>query len=140
MTQKTFADLNWELKQKKTRRERFLEEMAVAVPWKELEKLVKPVAPRAEPGELGGRPGYRVSVMLRIYFCQTWDNLSDDGMEDTLYDSESISSSPIKVFSLKLGPSWMQPLSMPLPQPRTSQSSEIQRCGIPRKETSSISG
>ena len=33
MTQKTFADLNWELKQKKTRREGFLEEMAVAVPW-----------------------------------------------------------------------------------------------------------
>ena len=75
MTQKTFAVLNWELKQKKTRRERFLEEMAVAVPWKELEKLVKPVAPRSEPGELGGRPGYRVAVMLRIYFCQTWYNL-----------------------------------------------------------------
>lgn len=90
MTQKTFADLNWELKQKKTRRERFLEEMAVAVPWKQLEKLVKPVAPQSEPGELGGRPGYRVAVMLRIYFCQTWYNLSDDGMEDTLYDSESV--------------------------------------------------
>jgi len=72
MTQKTFADLNWERKQKKTRRERFLEEMAVAVPLKELEKLVMPIAPRSEPGELGGRPGCRVAVMLRIYFCQTW--------------------------------------------------------------------
>ena len=90
MTQKTFADLNWELKQKKTRRERFLEEMTGAIPWKELEKIVSPLAPKSEPGEMGGRPGYRVSVMLRIYFCQTWYNLSDDGMEDTLYDSESV--------------------------------------------------
>ena len=28
--------------------------------------------------------------MRRIYLCQTWYNLSDDGMEDTLYDSESV--------------------------------------------------
>ena len=56
MTQKTFADLNWEQKDKKTRRERFLGEMELAVPWKELVKLIKPVAPRVEPGAEGGRP------------------------------------------------------------------------------------
>lgn len=90
MTQKTFADLNWEQKDKKTRRERFLGEMELAVPWKELVKLIKPVAPRVEPGAEGGRPAYPVEVMLRIYLCQTWYSLSDDGMEDTLYDSESV--------------------------------------------------
>ena len=87
MTQKTFADLNWEQKYKKTRRERFLGEMELAVPWKELVKLIVPVAPRSEPGPSGGRPAYPVEVMLRIYLCQTWYNLSDDGIEDTLYDS-----------------------------------------------------
>jgi len=28
--------------------------------------------------------------MLRIYFMQQWFNLSDPGMEDSLYDSESM--------------------------------------------------
>lgn len=90
MTQKSFADLSWEQKEKKTRRERFLGEMELVVPWKELVKLIVPVAPRVEPGPSGGRPAYPVEVMLRIYLCQTWYNLSDDGMEDTLYDSESV--------------------------------------------------
>ena len=36
MTQKSFADLSWEQKDKKTRRERFLGEMELVVPWKEL--------------------------------------------------------------------------------------------------------
>ena len=44
MTQKTFADLNWEQRYKKTRRERFLGEMELAVPWKELVKLIVPGA------------------------------------------------------------------------------------------------
>ena len=78
MTQKTFADLNWEQKYKKTRRERFLGEMELAVPWKELVKLIVPVAPRSEPGPSGGRPAYPVEVMLRIYLCQTWYNLPED--------------------------------------------------------------
>ena len=90
MTQKSFADLSWEQKDKKTRRERFLGEMELVVPWKELVKLIVPVAPRVEPGPSGGRPAYSVEVMLRIYLCQTWYNLSDDGMEDTLYDSTGV--------------------------------------------------
>ena len=40
MTQKSFADLSWEQKEKKTRRERFLGEMELVVPWKELVKLI----------------------------------------------------------------------------------------------------
>jgi hypothetical protein len=43
-----------------------------------------------EPGPSGGRPAYPVEVMLRIYLCQTWYNLSDDVMEDTLYDSTGV--------------------------------------------------
>lgn len=90
MSQRTFADLSWERKEKTTRRERFLAQMQEAIPWKELEALVRPVAPRTVPTEVGGRPGYPVSVMLRIYFCQSWYQLSDDGAEDALYDIESV--------------------------------------------------
>jgi IS5 family transposase len=64
MTQKTFPDLNWEQKDKKTRRERFLGEMELAVPWKELVKLVKPVAPGvAARGGVGS--DWRPRVLLR---------------------------------------------------------------------------
>jgi IS5 family transposase len=90
MSQKTFADIAWEGKERRTRREQFLSEMESVVPWKELEKLIHPVAPRAIPSEVGGRPAHPVSVMLRIYFCQNWYQLSDEGAEDTLYDSESV--------------------------------------------------
>ena len=31
-----------------------------------------------------------LSSMLRIYFMQQWFQLSDPGMEDTLYDSQSM--------------------------------------------------
>ena len=65
-------------------------DMERTVPWKELEEEVRPVAARVTPGAAGGRPAYPVNVMLRIYLCQTWYNLSDDGMEDTIYDSESV--------------------------------------------------
>lgn len=90
MRQRTFADLSWERKEKTTRRERFLGEMSEAIPWKELERLIEPVAPSVVPSEVGGRPAYPVSVMLRVYFCQSWYQLSDDGAEDALYDIESV--------------------------------------------------
>lgn len=90
MSQKTFADISWERKEKTTRRERFLAEMTLAVPWKELESLLRPVAPRVVPSDIGGRPAYSVSVMMRIYFCQSWYSLSDEAAEDALYDIESI--------------------------------------------------
>jgi len=88
--QKTFSDLAWEKKEKRTRRDVFLGEMDGVIPWRELERIVRPYAPRSTPGVAGGRPGHPVSVMLRVYFCQNWYQLSDEGVEDTLYDSESV--------------------------------------------------
>jgi hypothetical protein len=74
------------------RREKFLKEMEVAVPWQKLEELIEPHAPSETTSELGGRPAYPVSVMLRVYFCQSWYQLSDEAAEDSLNDSESIST------------------------------------------------
>ena len=90
MKQKSFCDLDWQNKSKTTKREKFLAEMQETVPWDKLEGLVRPVAPRVVPSDVGGRPAYPVSVMLRIYFCQSWYGLSDEAAEDSLYDIESL--------------------------------------------------
>src|SRR6266481_3093790 len=68
---------------RKTRRERFLEEMEQVVPWAELQALVEPHYPKGE----NGRPPVGLSIMLRVYFVQQWFNLSDPGAEDALYES-----------------------------------------------------
>jgi transposase, IS5 family len=71
---------------KKTRREKFLEEMERVLPWAELETLIKPHYPKTG----NGRPPVGLRVMLRIYFLQHWFNLSDPGAEEALYDSASL--------------------------------------------------
>ena len=71
---------------KKTRREKFLEEMDGVMPWPELESLIAPHYPK----EGNGRPPVGLSIMLRIYFLQHWFNLSDPGAEEALYDSPGL--------------------------------------------------
>jgi len=88
MKQKSFASLSYEKKKRVTRREKFLEEMERVVPWSSLLKLIEPVYPKA--GAKGGRPVMPLLTMLRIYFMQQWFGLSDPGMEDALYDIESL--------------------------------------------------
>ena len=86
MSQSTFADLEYEGKKRKTRRERFLERMEGLIPWEELEERIRPFYPKAGRGR---RP-YELSTMLRIHCVQLFYNLSDPGMEDMLYEVESV--------------------------------------------------
>jgi transposase, IS5 family len=86
MKQQSFASAAWEAKSKKTRREVFLEEMEQVVPWDELLKLIEPYYPKGEDG----RPPQGLERMLRIHLMQLWFNQSDPGMEDLLYESESV--------------------------------------------------
>ena len=81
MNQPTFADLDYESKKRKTRREKFLERMDGLIPWEELEERIRPFYPNAGRGR---RP-YELSAMLRIHCVQLFYNLSDPGMEDMLY-------------------------------------------------------
>jgi IS5 family transposase len=71
---------------KKTRREKFLEEMDRIVPWAKLESLIEPHYPK----QGNGRPPLGLSIMLRIYFLQHWFSLSDPGAEEALYDSAAL--------------------------------------------------
>jgi IS5 family transposase len=86
VSQPTFAALAFANKKKKTRREKFLEEMEQVVPWAKLRRVVEKHYPRAG----NGRPPMGLEKMLRIYFLQQWFNLSDPAMEDALYDIESL--------------------------------------------------
>jgi transposase, IS5 family len=86
MNQVTFASMAYLGKKKITRREKFLSEMERVIPWHRLERLIEPAYP-----DIGnGRQPMGLSRMLRIYLMQQWFQLSDPGMEDALYDSESM--------------------------------------------------
>ena len=86
MKQSSFSDLAYEHKKKTTRKERFLAEMDAILPW---DKLLKPILRKYPKAGQGRRP-IPAAVMLRIYFLQQWYGLSDPGMEDSLYDVESM--------------------------------------------------
>jgi transposase, IS5 family len=82
MKQISFATLAETGKKRKTKRERFLDEMEQVVPWARLIVLIEPHYPKAGKGR---RPR-GLETTLRIHFMQQWFNLSDPGMEDALYD------------------------------------------------------
>ena len=86
MRQMTFSSLGFEVHHKQTRRERFLSEMDVVVPWQRLCALIEPHYPSGQRG----RPPIGIERMLRIYFLQQWFNMSDPQAEDCLYDSEAM--------------------------------------------------
>ena len=86
MDQPTFAGLEYQGKKRKTRRELFLERMDGLIPWQKLEGRIRPVY--AKRGK--GRRPYPLPVMLRIHCVQLFYNLSDPGMEDLLYEAESV--------------------------------------------------
>ena len=86
MEQPSFADLEYQGKKRKTRRELFLERMDGLIPWRKLEERIRPCYPK--PGK--GRHPYPLSVMLRIHCVQLFYNLSDPGMEDLLYESDPV--------------------------------------------------
>lgn len=53
------------------------------MPWPRLVSAIQPCYPKAKRG----RPPIGLERMLRIYFLQQWYALSDEGLEDALYDS-----------------------------------------------------
>ena len=47
MEQTTFAELEYDLKKRRTRREKFLEKMDGLIPWERLEARIEPFHPKA---------------------------------------------------------------------------------------------
>ena len=85
--QLSFAQLEYATKKKVTRRERFLAQIEQLVPWPALLQLIEPVYPK--DGQRG-RPPVGCERMLRMYIAQQCLGLSDEGMEDAVYDSVAV--------------------------------------------------
>ena len=85
--QSSFSELEYGAKKKVTRRDRFLSEIEAITPWSELECTLIPFYPSAGGR---GRPPIGLSRMLRMYVAQQCFGLSDEGIEDALYDSQAI--------------------------------------------------
>jgi transposase, IS5 family len=84
--QMSFAQSEYAMKKKITRRERFLGEMEQVVPWERLVGVIQPHYPTGERG----RPPVGIARMLRIYFLQQWYGLADEALEDAIYDSQAM--------------------------------------------------
>jgi IS5 family transposase len=80
-----FTDYKQTYAKKKTRRQRFLDEMEATVPWDVSLALISPVYHR--PSAKCGRPPFPLEVMLRIHLLQQWFTLSDPLMEEMLIDT-----------------------------------------------------
>jgi IS5 family transposase len=63
-----FSDYELSTAKKQTKREKFLSEMEVVVPWQALIVLIEPHYPKAS--KKGGRPPYPLATMLRVHLLQ----------------------------------------------------------------------
>ena len=81
--QYNFTDMEYNNRRRTTKREEFLNKMDSVVPWKEWVSIIQPIYP---DGKRGRRP-QDIEKMLRMMLLQTWFNLSDEGIEDAIYDS-----------------------------------------------------
>jgi len=78
--ERSFADLEYESKKRKTGREKFLERIGVVAPWEKLLEKIRPYYPTAGTG----RVPYPLEQMLRVHCVQFFYNVSDPGMEGML--------------------------------------------------------
>jgi IS5 family transposase len=83
MGQIGLADIEYSNRKRKTKREEFLEIMESVIVWEEWTELILPYYPSGKRG----RPTRGAEQMLRMYLLQNWFNLSDEGVEDAIYDS-----------------------------------------------------
>ncbi len=86
MKQASFTEIEYSLRKRTTKREEFLRAMDEFIPWEEWVAYVEPYYPSGQRG----RPPMGIEKMLRMYLLQCWFNLSDEGIEDAIYDSYAL--------------------------------------------------
>ena len=79
----TFADVEYQGRKHISKREKFLNAMETIIPWDRWVGIIAPFYPSGGRG----RPTRGIHTMLRMYLLQIWFNLSDEGVEDAIYDS-----------------------------------------------------
>ena len=84
--QPSFTDIEYGNRRRVSRREQFLETMDATIPWAGWVGLIEPHYYADRPGKKG-RKAKPIETMLRMYLLQAWFSLSDEGVEDAIYDS-----------------------------------------------------
>jgi IS5 family transposase len=84
--QPSFTDVEYSNRRRVSRREQFLDTMDATIPWVAWTGLVEPFYFQDRPGKTGRR-AKPIETMLRMYLLQVWFSLSDEGVEDAIYDS-----------------------------------------------------
>ena len=85
MHQINFTDIEYANRKRQTKRDEFLMIMDEIIPWDEWISIIKPHYFTNKTG----RPARGIEPMLRMYLLQSWFNLSDEAVEDSIYDSYS---------------------------------------------------
>jgi IS5 family transposase len=86
--QTSFVDIEYANRKRQTKRDKFLAVMEEVIPWKEITAMIEPYYPKGKRG----RPPRGIETMFRMYLLQNWFNLSDEGIEDAIYDSYALRS------------------------------------------------
>ena len=88
MNQLSFSDIEYSNRRRTTKWEEFLNSMEKIIPWAHWIGIIQPYYYNNKRG----RKPISIEVMLRMYFMQSWFNLSDEGMEEAIYDSYAMRS------------------------------------------------
>ncbi len=81
--QPSFTDVEYGNRRRVSGRERFLATMDATIPWAAWVGVIEPFY---FSGKRGRKPK-PLATMLRMYLLQVWFSLSDEGVEDAIYDS-----------------------------------------------------
>lgn len=79
----SFTDVEYSNRKRKTKRDNFLECMDEIIPWDEVVALIEPYYYKNNRG----RKAIPIERMFRMYLLQQWYTLSDEALEDAIYDS-----------------------------------------------------
>ena len=83
MGQLSFTEAEYSRRKRRTKKEDFLDSMDEIIPWKDWVGLIEPLY----YNNTRGRRAKDIETMLRMYLLQNWYHLSDEGVEDAIYDS-----------------------------------------------------
>lgn len=84
--QPSFTDIEYGNRRQVSRREQFLDTIGATIPWQAWVAVIEPHYYQNRAGKRGRKP-VPSETMLRMYLLQVWFSLSDEGVEEAIYDS-----------------------------------------------------
>ena len=101
--QPSFTDVEYGNRRRRSKREQFLETMDATIPWAAWVGVIEPYYYADRRGKLG-RKAKPIETMLRMYLLQAWFSLSDEGVEDAIYDSYAMRRFMMLDFAVEQAP------------------------------------